>query len=160
MGNMVRGASRSCGRHTQCLFRPDSTPSLPPKAIPGRQGAPVRKGIQKGLCGRPRGSRVRREGCAKQTPGGARGAEGGGGGGRGGGGAAGPGGGGPPNPGGPPRGGGGVGGGVGVGMGHMPPAKMHLRFCSTWGFVKLTAQLVKRDSELRKTSPRQAKSLR
>ena len=51
-------------------------------------------------------------------------------------------------------------GGVGVGMGHMPPAKMHLRFCSTWGFVKLTAQLVKRDSELRKTSPRQAKSLR
>lgn len=84
MGNMVRGASRSCGRHTQCLFRPDSTPSLPPKAIPGRQGAPVRKGIRKGLCGRPRGSRVRREGCAKQTPGGARGAEGGGGGRRGG----------------------------------------------------------------------------
>lgn len=72
MGNMVRGASRSCGRHTQCLFRPDSTPSLPPKAIPGRQGAPVRKGIRKGLCGRPRGSRVRREGCAKQTPGCAR----------------------------------------------------------------------------------------
>ena len=57
-------------------------------------------------------------------------------------------------------GGGGGGVGVGVGMGHMPPAKMHLRFCSTWGFVKLTAQLVKRDSELRKTSPRQAKSLR
>ena len=66
----------------------------------------------------------------------------------------------PPPPTRAPRGGGGGGGGVGVGMGHMPPAKMHLRFCSTWGFVKLTAQLVKRDSELRKTSPRQAKSLR
>lgn len=119
MGSMVSGASRCCGQHRQCLSRLDSTQPLPPKASDSRApGVTSVKGPPEGTV-RPASGQPRGERrlCATDT-------------------------GGQPTLAGVQTGGWG-GGGNGA---HADSKDAHSALFYL-GFVKLTPQLVKRDSE-------------